>query len=108
MVKVSDTHLFVLVPKFGQEGKVPRESVPEDKLPKLLDKVTVGITVRQQGDIFRTTLEYALVDVNASSAVRVSDEEVARAVADEEGAAEQADAADPPAAKKLRTEEPKR
>ena len=108
VVKVSDTHLFVLVPKFGQEGKVPRESVPEDKLPKLLDKVTVGITVRQQGDIFRTTLEYALVDVNASSAVRVSDEEVARAVADEEGAAEQADAADPPAAKKLRTEEPKR
>jgi exosome complex exonuclease DIS3/RRP44 len=79
VVKVTDTHLFVLVPRFGQEGKVSREGMAEDKVPRLLDKVTVGMTVRQQGDIFRTTLEYELLPVTAvSEGQTISDEEAAR------------------------------
>ncbi|RNC29995.1 RRP44p-like protein, partial [Trypanosoma cruzi] len=53
VVKLSETHVFVLVPKYGQEGKIPKEQLV--RVPGLLDKVRVGIELRQQGDVLRTT-----------------------------------------------------
>ncbi|PWV00435.1 putative rrp44p [Trypanosoma cruzi] len=59
VVKLSETHVFVLVPKYGQEGKIPKEQLV--RVPGLLDKVRVGIELRQQGDVLRTTLAFVLV-----------------------------------------------
>lgn len=72
VVKISDTHVFVLVPKFGQEGKIPRETLRRE--PQLLDKVLVKITVRQQGDVLRTKLEFAIVGNSRADRDDVTDD----------------------------------
>ncbi|KEG08632.1 putative mitochondrial exoribonuclease DSS-1 [Trypanosoma grayi] len=59
VVKLSETHVFVLVPKYGQESKIPKEQLK--CVPNLLDKVQVGIEVRQRGDVLRTTLVFSLI-----------------------------------------------
>lgn len=59
VVKISDTHVFVLVPKYGQEGRIARETLIRD--PQLLDKVKVRVIVRQEGDILRTKLEFRIL-----------------------------------------------
>lgn len=80
VVKMSETHIFILVPKFGQEGKIARLGLAEDKTPQLLDKVRVGITVKQQGDVLRTALEYVLLD-ESSQITDTNDAADAEAVA---------------------------
>ncbi|KAH9599826.1 Dis3-like cold-shock domain 2 [Trypanosoma melophagium] len=59
VVKLSETHVFVLVPKYGQEGKIPKEQLV--RVPNLLDKVQVGIEIQQRGDVLRTTLTFSLI-----------------------------------------------
>ncbi|RNF06806.1 exosome complex exonuclease RRP44 isoform X1 [Trypanosoma conorhini] len=59
VVKLSETHVFVLVPKYGQEGKIPKEQLL--RVPDLLERVRVGIEVRRQGDVLRTTLAFSLL-----------------------------------------------
>eukprot|EP00658_Telonema_sp_P-2_P007429 TRINITY_DN12770_c0_g1_i2.p1 TRINITY_DN12770_c0_g1~~TRINITY_DN12770_c0_g1_i2.p1 ORF type:complete len:572 (-),score=181.61 TRINITY_DN12770_c0_g1_i2:214-1929(-) len=62
IVKMTDTHVFVLVPKFGQEGRIPREVLPDNgAIYGLLDKVSVQISVRSEGDVMRTKLEYMII-----------------------------------------------
>lgn len=89
VVRVSDTHVFVMVPKYGQEGKIAREQVL--RVPQLLDKVEVRIIMKRRGDALRTSLEFEIV---GNSCVGIADEP--NAVAD-------VDVAEPDA-KKARTE----
>lgn len=65
VVRVSDTHVFIMVPKYGQEGKVPRERML--RIPQLLDKVDVRIVMKRRGDALRTTLEFEVVGNSCSS-----------------------------------------
>nr|CCC53322.1 putative rrp44p homologue [Trypanosoma vivax Y486] len=64
VIKISETHVFVQVPKYGQEGKIAKEQLL--RVPDLLDRVQVGIEVRQQGDVLRTTLSFSLIGLMKS------------------------------------------
>lgn len=64
VVKVSDTDYFVLVPKYGQEGKIAREDAKKEY--EMLDRVVVRIEMRQDGDVLRTKLVYTIVEDEAT------------------------------------------
>lgn len=59
VVRLTETHVFVLVPKYGQESRIPKEDL--SKVPELLDRVTVSIAVKREGDVMRTRLAFSIV-----------------------------------------------
>jgi exosome complex exonuclease DIS3/RRP44 len=61
IIKTSDTHLFVLVPKYGQESKVDRDEVADSESYRVLDRVRVGIQLKQDGDVMRTKLVFSIL-----------------------------------------------
>ncbi|KPA85538.1 putative Rrp44p protein [Leptomonas pyrrhocoris] len=76
VVRLSDSHVFVLVPKYGQESRIPREQL--SKVPGLLDKVMVGIDLKRQGDVMRTKLVFRLIGMmreGEEGGVLVADDE---------------------------------
>jgi exosome complex exonuclease DIS3/RRP44 len=76
VVRVSDSHVFVLVPKYGQESRIPREQLR--RVPGLLDKVMVGIELKRQGDVMRTKLVFRLIGMmreGEEGGVLVADDE---------------------------------
>nr|CAC39259.1 Rrp44p homologue [Trypanosoma brucei] len=79
VVKLSETHVFVLVPKYGQEGKIAKETLV--RVPNLLDKVKVGIEVRQRGDVLRASLVFSIIGLmkgceDVSEPVAIAGEEL--------------------------------
>ncbi|CAD2219037.1 Dis3-like cold-shock domain 2 (CSD2)/RNB domain containing protein, putative [Angomonas deanei] len=58
VVRHSETHVFVLVPKYGQESKIPKDEL--SSVPELLQKVKVEIKFVKQGDVMRTKLLFSL------------------------------------------------
>lgn len=59
IIRYTDTHVAVLVPKYGQENLIAKELLR--KVPGLLDKVRVRLElVKPHGDILRTKLVYSL------------------------------------------------
>lgn len=76
VVRVSDSDVFVLVPKYGQESRIPREQL--SRVPGLLDKVNVGIELKRQGDVMRTKLVFRLIGMmreGEEGGVLVADDE---------------------------------
>ncbi|KAG5474265.1 hypothetical protein LSCM1_03044 [Leishmania martiniquensis] len=76
VVRVSETHVFVLVPKYGQESRIPREHL--EAVPGLLDRVKVGIQLKRQGDAMRTKLVFHLIGMmreGEEGGVLVADDE---------------------------------
>lgn len=59
VVRSTETHVFVLVPKYGQESKIPKERLT--RVPALLEKVRVLIELKQEGDVLRTKLVFSIV-----------------------------------------------
>ncbi|XQJ28263.1 rrp44p-like protein, putative [Leishmania guyanensis] len=91
VVRVSETHVFVLVPKYGQESRIPREQL--QTVPGLLDKVKVGIQLKRQGDVMRTKLVFRLIGMmrdGEEGGVLVADDEAYDIIEDGEEAAEDA------------------
>ncbi|KAK7197429.1 rrp44p-like protein [Novymonas esmeraldas] len=83
VVRVSETHVFVLVPKYGQESRIPREQLAT--VPGLLDKVKVGIQLKRQGDVMRTKLIFSLLGMmrdGEEGGVLVADDEAYDAIED--------------------------
>ncbi|CAJ1009900.1 Rrp44-like cold shock domain/Dis3-like cold-shock domain 2 (CSD2) [Leishmania naiffi] len=94
VVRVSETHVFVLVPKYGQESRIPREQL--QTVPGLLDKVNVGIQLKRQGDVMRTKLVFRLIGMmrdGEEGGVLVADDEAYDIIEDGEEAAEDAEKA---------------
>ncbi|EPY18517.1 exosome complex exonuclease DIS3/RRP44 [Strigomonas culicis] len=58
VVRLSETHIFVLVPKYGQESKIAKEDL--QVVPDLLQQVTVQIEFKRSGDVMRTKLVFTL------------------------------------------------
>eukprot|EP00796_Vickermania_ingenoplastis_P008644 gene8644-6073_t len=59
IIRHTDTHVAVLVPKYGQESLIPKEDLRE--VPALLAKVRVRLQlVKPHGDVLRTKLVYSL------------------------------------------------
>lgn len=59
VIRHTDTHIAVLVPKYGQESLIPKEVLRT--VPGLLDKVRVRLDlVKPYGDVLRTKLVYSL------------------------------------------------
>lgn len=59
VIRDTDTHVAVMVPKYGQESLVPKEMLRT--IPGLLDKVRVRLKlVKPHGDVLRAKLEYSL------------------------------------------------
>ncbi|KPI88321.1 putative Rrp44p [Leptomonas seymouri] len=76
VVRLSDSHVFVLVPKYGQESRIPRDQLSQ--VPGLLDKVMVGIDLKRQGDVMRTKLVFRLIGMmreGEEGGVLVADDE---------------------------------
>ncbi|KAG5500358.1 hypothetical protein JKF63_03450 [Porcisia hertigi] len=90
VVRLSETHIFVLVPKYGQESRIPREQL--EKVPGLLDRVRVGIQLKRQGDVMRTKLVFRLVGMmreGEEGGVLVADDEAYEVIEDGQEAAEE-------------------
>lgn len=84
VVRVSDSDVFVLVPKYGQESRIPREQLSQ--VPGLLEKVKVGIELKRQGDVMRTKLVFRLIGMmreGEEGGVLVADDEAYDAIEEE-------------------------
>ncbi|TPP54184.1 RNB domain family protein [Leishmania donovani] len=91
VVRVSETHVFVLVPKYGQESRIPREQL--ETVPRLLDRVKVAIQLKRQGDVMRTKLVFRLIGLmrdGEEGGVLVADDEAYEVIEDSEEASEDA------------------
>ncbi|KAG5498181.1 hypothetical protein JIQ42_02985 [Leishmania sp. Namibia] len=90
VVRVSETHVFVLVPKYGQESRIPREQL--ETVPVLLDRVKVGIQLKRQGDVMRTKLVFRLIGMmreGEEGGELVADDEAYEVIEDGKEAAEE-------------------
>ena len=65
VVRVTDSHVFVLVAKYGQEGRVAKDSLKREY--QLLDAVTVKIALIREGDVLRTRLEYSIEEASSNN-----------------------------------------
>lgn len=97
IVRITDSHIFIMVPKFGQENKIERELLPQQGANyKLLDKIRVKISVTEKGDTFGKKLAFAIYDPATNRSLGLEPEvaaeeeekekEAADAVADEAAA----------------------
>lgn len=98
VVRLSETHVFVLVPKYGQESRIPKEEMTE--VPELLEKVRVSIVLKREGDVLRTRLAFGIMgymkDGVEGGVIEVEDNGL--------GDLEPVDVADEPVAKKERVD----
>jgi exosome complex exonuclease DIS3/RRP44 len=66
VIRVTDTHVSVLVPKFGQEGKIPVEDLTHSYT--VFDKVSVSIAMVKEGDVLSAKLAFGIVEAASADA----------------------------------------
>lgn len=58
VVRVSETHVAIMVPRYGQEGRVPVEEV--QRKYSIFDRVRVKIRLVKEGDVCSAKLAYSI------------------------------------------------
>lgn len=67
VVKTTETHVHVLVAKYGQEGRVLKEGLSRQDYG-IFDRVRVRIQVVQEGDALRTRLDFNIIEADTEEA----------------------------------------